>query len=174
MSEEILLEIEKDSNSCKDKHQKETRKKALLTYYSNPVYCKFCGSLIKVPFKGAIKDTRKKQFCNVSCLGKSRRKEKIVEIKPVISDDPTKKELFDRCKNYQSARSTIRKRAQQNYQFSNKPKKCSKCGYDKHYEVCHVRSVSDFPGDALVSEINNIENLIALCPNCHWEFDHNI
>ena len=26
--------------------------------------------------------------------------------------------------------------------------------------------------DQLISEINNIDNLIALCPNHHWEFDH--
>jgi predicted HNH restriction endonuclease len=24
----------------------------------------------------------------------------------------------------------------------------------------------------MISEINKPENLIILCPNCHWEFDH--
>lgn len=49
---------------------------------------------------------------------------------------------------------------------------CEVCGYDKHYEVCHIKAISDFSEEALVKDINNVNNLIALCPNCHWEFDH--
>ena len=26
--------------------------------------------------------------------------------------------------------------------------------------------------DAKIEEINNIDNLVALCPTCHWELDH--
>ncbi len=50
--------------------------------------------------------------------------------------------------------------------------KCQKCGYDKHIEVAHVRPVSDFSGDSLLVDINDISNLVGLCPNCHWEFDN--
>ena len=32
--------------------------------------------------------------------------------------------------------------------------------------------MSDFSDDAKISEINDIRNLIALCPNHHWEFDN--
>ena len=49
---------------------------------------------------------------------------------------------------------------------------CIKCGYDKHIEICHIKAISDFELDVLISEINHPSNLIALCPNCHWEFDH--
>lgn len=48
---------------------------------------------------------------------------------------------------------------------------CAACGYAKHVEVCHIRPICDFPKDALVSEVNALDNLILLCPNCHWEFD---
>jgi len=34
--------------------------------------------------------------------------------------------------------------------------------------------VSDFPDAALIAEINDIANLVALCPNHHWEFDHGV
>ncbi len=51
-------------------------------------------------------------------------------------------------------------------------KSCRNCGYDKHFEVCHIKSVSDFTDSTLISEINNPDNLIPLCPNCHWEFDN--
>lgn len=49
---------------------------------------------------------------------------------------------------------------------------CAKCGYDKHVELCHIKAMSDFPDSALVKEVNNKENIIQLCPNCHWEFDN--
>lgn len=48
---------------------------------------------------------------------------------------------------------------------------CSSCGYDKHFEVAHIRPISSFSVETMVSTINSVENLIALCPNCHWEFD---
>lgn len=46
------------------------------------------------------------------------------------------------------------------------------CGYNKHYEVCHVKDIKDFDRDSTVYEINHADNLIHLCPNCHWEFDN--
>jgi len=49
---------------------------------------------------------------------------------------------------------------------------CSKCGYDKHVELCHIKSIKSFPNTALVKEVNCKENIIQLCPNCHWEFDN--
>ncbi len=48
---------------------------------------------------------------------------------------------------------------------------CSNCGYDKHTEVCHIRPIKSFPLETPISEINSRDNLICLCPNCHWELD---
>ena len=53
----------------------------------------------------------------------------------------TKGELFTTLKNWQTARTAIRK------------------------------AVADFDDGTLVSEINN---LIALCPNHHWEYDNGL
>lgn len=50
--------------------------------------------------------------------------------------------------------------------------KCCKCGYDKHFEVAHIRAISDFPEDTLLTIVNDPSNLMPLCPNCHWEFDN--
>lgn len=88
-------------------------------------------------------------------------------------DNVTKGELFNRRSNWQNARSTIQKNARKNYNESDKPKQCIICGYDKHYEVAHIKAVSEFGDNALISEINDIENLVALCPNHHWEYDNN-
>ena len=54
----------------------------------------------------------------------------------------------------------------------NKEQKCSKCGYDKHVETCHIKEISSFSLDTLVTEINHPDNLLLLCPNCHWTMDH--
>lgn len=51
-------------------------------------------------------------------------------------------------------------------------KYCNVCGYDKHYEVCHIKSIASFKSNTSVSIINDLTNLIALCPNCHWEHDN--
>lgn len=49
--------------------------------------------------------------------------------------------------------------------------KCVVCGYDKHVEIAHIIDVVVFPEDTKISYINRRENLLALCPNHHWEFD---
>lgn len=51
---------------------------------------------------------------------------------------------------------------------------CANCGYDKHAEICHIRGISSFSDNTPVSVINDLNNLVALCPNCHWEFDHGL
>ena len=60
------------------------------------------------------------------------------------------------------------------YRASNKPKCCCRCGYSKHYEICHIKAIKEFDLNSLVREINSIDNLIALCPNCHWELDNGL
>lgn len=83
----------------------------------------------------------------------------------------TKGEIFEQRTNWQSARSGIQKDARSVYKKSETKKECLICGYDKHYEVAHIKSVASFTNETLISEINNINNLMALCPNHHWEYD---
>ena len=54
----------------------------------------------------------------------------------------------------------------------NRPYKCVKCGYNKYVQTCHIKPIKSFDPDALVKVVNAEDNLILLCPNCHWEFDH--
>lgn len=49
---------------------------------------------------------------------------------------------------------------------------CENCGYSNHIEACHIIPIRAFPDAATVEEINSNENLVGLCPNCHWELDH--
>ena len=49
---------------------------------------------------------------------------------------------------------------------------CHKCGYNKHIEIAHINPIRDFDLDTPISKVNDVNNLLPLCPNCHWEFDH--
>ena len=86
----------------------------------------------------------------------------------------TKGELFNKRKNWQSARSEIQKNARKIFFAYNNSPKCAICGYDKHIEIAHIKAVSDFPDETKIREINSITNLIGLCPNHHWEYDNGI
>lgn len=89
-------------------------------------------------------------------------------------DKRTINELFKVRKNYQSARSEIRRHAYITYIESNKPKICKLCGYSKHIDVAHIKAVADFDKNTLISVVNNINNLVGLCLNHHWEYDHDL
>ena len=51
---------------------------------------------------------------------------------------------------------------------------CANCGYDKHVQLCHIKPLSTFSLDTTIGEVNSKENVIQLCPNCHWDLDHNM
>lgn len=60
------------------------------------------------------------------------------------------------------------------YQYKNLKLPCENCGYEKHVEVCHKQPISSFPITTLISIVNHRNNIIFLCPNCHWEFDNGL
>lgn len=70
-----------------------------------------------------------------------------------------------------SAYALVRSRARATDKAIN-TKSCEQCGWDKHVEVCHRKPISEFHPTTMLSEINAEENLLILCPNCHWLFDH--
>lgn len=177
---------------------KTQRAEALEAYYKNPNVCQHCHQIIHVLADQKVKDVKVKKFCNRSCAAQhqadirkeetQKRKEAERKIKKeqkqetrkeqMFSEDfssilgQTKGEFFKAHKNWQSARSAIQRLARKIYENSDKPKRCQNCGYDKHYQVCHIKSVAELDDHAVIFEVNNIDNLLALCPNCHWEFDH--
>lgn len=176
---------------------KISRAAALERYYQNPSICKQCGKTISIQGGQKVKEARAKNFCNSSCAAlfnnskrtklikpKKINKEKVLayrkKIDPnyktlqerfTLQEQRTKGELFSNKASWQAARSHIQRRARKIYSKSTKPKCCIVCGYDKHYEVCHIKSVASFSNTATTGEINDIANLVALCPTHHWEFD---
>lgn len=37
-----------------------------------------------------------------------------------------------------------------------------------------MKDIASFDLDALIKEVNALSNLVALCKNHHWEFDHDL
>lgn len=158
-----------------------SRQRSVARYYDLPNKCLNCLTIIEVNNQ-KVSEVRRKKFCHQSCAAaynNHHRKRKVIirPMKPKLekfrwANITTKGQLFERAANWQSARSSIRRHAVYIFNNSLKLKACNCCGYNKHYEVAHIISVATFPADTLVSIINNIANLTALCPNCHWEFDN--
>ena len=144
--------------------------------------------------KNCKKNTKNPKFCSRSCSAKTTNK--IPKRKKQISFcilcgkttkffrrrfcencNPIKKDWSKitygeiKTKKYQQ-NSIIRSNARKSYKKSGQPQCCIICGYKKHFEVCHIKAISSFRDTAKVSNINHISNLVALCPNHHWEFDH--
>jgi hypothetical protein len=68
----------------------------------------------------------------------------------------------------------VRSHARKVFADSGKPKQCVVCGYDKHVEICHICEISAFPPETPVIVVNDLANLVALCPNHHWELDNGL
>lgn len=127
--------------------------------YNNKLYpkrphtnmCRLCGDRTK---KGSAKYCEK---CYPDFCLKSNSEKTIEEIE----------------NSKQNTRySPIRRHARN--QMKNVPKVCKNCGYDKHVDCCHIIPVCSFPKNTKLSIVNNKNNLIFLCKNCHWEFDHGL
>ena len=66
----------------------------------------------------------------------------------------------------------VRSRARINFRNSNKPAICIFCGYSLSIEVAHLHAISAYSSDTVLAVVNHIDNLEAMCRNCHWEFDN--
>lgn len=127
------------------------------------VSCLQCGVIfMKCPYE--LK-RHPNSYCSKSCLASHTNTKKPKRIKI----DFTIKHLTKTKGNRREAFRFIRSRART--AIKNRTS-CQICGYDKHVEAAHIKAISSFSDDVKLSTINSPSNLLALCPNCHWEFDH--
>ena len=161
-------------------------------------YCKFCSKEVQ----RTLANVSDNIFCSTKCaadyrskIGRVKRPIKYCECGVRIKYNRLKCKT---CNNYAQLETTlknytigeikqlykdknglaiaakIRGYGKTIYDRSDKPKQCIVCGYSKHYEVCHIKSVSSYSDSATMAEIHSLINLVALCPNCHWEFDRGL
>ena len=188
-------EYRKKKGANQRSEQEALRLKALEEYIKNPNVCLFCSKVIEPKITEKLSITKRKRYCDVKCSSASRKREcKCVPCiycgKPLkrhlkkfctkscasrsrgILQSITKGDLFSKRSGYQSARSAIQRDARTVYLWSKRKLECLICGYSKHVDIAHIKPVSDFDDACTVAEINAMDNLVSLCPNHHWEFDH--
>ncbi len=100
----------------------------------------------------------------ITCLSCIKNKSKEKWAKETIGDKIYDKHKYAKYAYIRFAAKSVAK--------ENNMTKCKNCGYEKHVEICHIKAIHTFPKETFISKVNDISNLIALCPNCHWEFDH--
>lgn len=135
---------------------------------------RFCGRSCATSFNNRVQPKRIGQSNCATCGNPTPRKLKFCKnCKKRNMYDITLREAIYTKHHKSSAYALVRSRARI---VARKLgwKQCSHCGYNKHVEVGHIKPISDFSEDTLLSIINSPENLVPLCPNCHWEFDHNL
>lgn len=86
-----------------------------------------------------------------------------------ISDIMLKNKRFPACKF-----DKIRAHARRVMALSNTYKACKICKFDLYVEVCHIKPISTYSLDTKLSDVNNLANLVYLCPNHHIMLDKNI
>lgn len=157
---------------CENCNKEITRKRSQFRSKNNIMFCsRKCSSIYnnnisnKIGLKNNCKDcgceiAKSYKLCK-NCKNKKQilKESQIITLKDLIynRNDANK---YNKIRGY--ARSLSRKQEQ----------KCLICNYNQHVEVCHIKAISDFDLETPISIINSNENLVLLCPNCHWEFDH--
>jgi hypothetical protein len=178
-------------------HKQRVRKTTDGTTRKNA--CEICGSEIVVAPKKLHKQSGyyfyDRQYCD-KCLpsvrsanSKRAAKERAIKngktytiatqkdtFEELVNKGLTKGELKVLTKDfgYYGWKGSITKHARKVFAGSNQDLKCRVCGFDFHVHVCHIKGVKEFTDDVKISEINDLNNLVALCPNHHIMFDKNI
>ena len=61
----------------------------------------------------------------------------------------------------------LRRMSRNIYAESSKPHVCNICGFSEYVEIHHIKPLCEFNLSDPIADIVNIDNLEALCPNCH-------
>ena len=149
---------------CKIKKSKDeyhTRKDKGYVYLKS--YCKSCSN----------KQTLKCSYNKCDC-GKQKTK-KAKQCQKCANNNFIKFETLEHTLKYRekygqsAAFAAVRSRAKTVMKHITS---CQECGYDKHVEVCHIKPIASYDIKTPIDTINDPKNLLVLCRNCHWEFDH--
>ncbi|MFA5024124.1 MAG: HNH endonuclease signature motif containing protein [Patescibacteria group bacterium] len=146
----IIGSKRKVCDACKEKNELRLKQKRVEESNSSSKLCKICGD----------KTFGRGNYC-------------LKHISPHIDEYTLKNIKYEAT--FKSNRYTnLRSRARIIARDNNILNKCELCGYDKIVMCCHIKSISSFDENTKIKDINTTSNLIGLCPNCHWEFDHNL
>ena len=138
---------------------------------------KFCSRSCAASYNNRTKPKRKPEHKCVDCgkpinAKRSRcREHYLIWTQNQAAKDMTLSEAVYDKHHRSSAFALVRSRARATAKKLGLDE-CAVCGYNKHVEIAHIKGISTFEGHTLLSVINSPDNLMALCPNHHWEFDN--
>lgn len=136
---------------------------------------KFCGRSCSVSYNNRINPKRKPEHSCFRCGRPASRRRLCSTCKEddkIAWDNQTLADIRGDSNANGSRYPYIRQRSRRVYVNSGKPLSCSICGYSVHVDIAHIVAISSFPEDTLLSVVNSVDNLIALCKNHHWEYDN--
>jgi len=145
--------------------------RARAKYEANPKICRGCGIPIPLPASGRPCDLEKTTHCSPEC-SKAHRKRRTFwgedKLPPTlfVSTIPFKKKGEVKVQD-------LRQHAKKVYRSYSTEQKCELCGIELPYlpEVAHIKPVAAWVNDDILLEINQLSNLIGLCPSDHKSFD---
>ena len=155
------------------------KRQARERYYSNPNYCIYCKKVIELREGTRIQDIRKKKYCNHSCSsnynaklkGFTLKSERIPKVRAYVYGVDESVTIGSLYGKGASKYALVRSKARSKMNFYKVEKKCTVCGYTTHVEIHHKKPLNTYPDDTPLSVVNDLENLVYLCPTHHWEFD---
>lgn len=136
--------------------------------------CKACGNTFSRRKSGS---EDKLLFCNTACsnFGRQRRKKpkpvRAIQTRAYVWEDITLAELRAAVPSVSRYHAKLRGYSRRAYKG---PSSCAACSYSTHVEIAHIVSAKTFDPSTKLSVVNAPTNLVALCRNCHWEFDNGI
>lgn len=137
-------------------------KKKIVSQYCRKCYFK---SVVKYPCQkcGKTRKKTKSPICR-DCYNKNR-----TDI--ILSVTTPIKDLFY-AQGHRNKYNYIRAHARRIINSLKIKKECACCCFSKGVQICHIKPIASFPEDTALNIVNAVDNLILLCPNCHWLFDH--
>lgn len=155
----------KNTGKCYVGNGKQIKAKQSLTENDLKKTCLYCGKpLIEVINTLGLKPCviKKRLFCDSKCQRAYSQESKA---------NRTLQSLVDTGQHPRVRFNSVRSHARLVLQKAGIEKKCCICGFDTVVEVHHIKAVADFPFSATLAEVNDLLNLLYLCPNHHVMVD---
>ena len=173
-----LAQIKKERLVCKVCDNYFFRAPSQINKYTN----NFCSKSCSAKYNNAHSKPGRKYgpervvftYCNVCKKEIPNKKRFCKEHTPAPIESKTISELIGGAPVDSNRYSGIRDHSRRRAIRAGILDECKICGYSKHVVTCHIKGIAEFDPDTLVSVVNALDNLIGLCPNHHWEFDHKL
>lgn len=136
---------------------------------------KFCSRSCAATYNNKIPKKKRTLYCldcNKPIISKRKFCEECWSKRIIKVNEATLKDVVTTAGSHSSYKSIVGEHARKLARHLGKLEKCAICSYSLHVECCHIKPISKFSIDTLISIVNHPDNLIGLCRNHHWELDH--